>query len=97
MIRGEGKRVSLLAKWLLLGAGALTAFYLSGFVFVLIGNPIRQFTDVLDLLRTVAMTTWIVWAIILRADKIREQQRRARLNELARDIGVEGRPVGQSV
>lgn len=78
----------LLAKWLLLGAGALTAFYLSGFAFVMFGDPALQITAVLDLLRSVAMTTWIVWAVIWSAGKILSKMRQARLSELARDLGV---------
>lgn len=78
----------LLAKWLLLGAGALTAFYLSGFALVMFGDPALQITAVLDLLRSVAMTTWIVWAVIWSAGKILSKMRQARLSELARDLGV---------
>lgn len=78
----------LLAKWLLLGAGALTAFYVSGFVFIMIGDPVHEFTAVLDLLRSVAMTTWIVWAVVWSAERIDSKMRQARLNQLAQDLGV---------
>jgi hypothetical protein len=81
--------VYLLAKWLLLGAGALTAFYVSGFVFNIFGDPAQEFGVVLDLSRSVAMTTWIVWAVIWSAGKILSKMRCDRLGQLAQDLDVD--------
>lgn len=79
----------LLAKWLLLGAGAASAFYLSGFVFVIAGGQGIAFIAVLDLLRAVAMTTWVVWAVVWSAGKVLSKMRCDRLGQLAQDLGVD--------
>lgn len=88
MIRGEGKRVHLLAKLLLLSAGVASAFYVSGFVFIMVDGQVAEFAVVIDLLRAVAMTTWVVWAVIWSAGKILSKMRCDRLDQLAQDLGV---------
>lgn len=77
-----------LLRTVLFMAAALTTLYLLGFLFVLIGSPVRQFTDVLDLLRSVAMTTWVVWAVFFSAGKIMEMVRRRHMEEFADELGV---------
>lgn len=69
-------------------AAALTTVYLMGFLFVLIGNPVNQFANVLDLMRSVAMTSWVVWAIFRTGDRILKGQRKQHMTEFAKEIGM---------
>lgn len=78
----------VLAKWLLFSAGTASAFYVSAFVFTIVDSPVREFAAVLDLLRAVAMTAWIVWAVIWSAGKVIARMRCDRLGQLAKDLGV---------
>lgn len=78
-----------LLRTVLVIAVTLTMLYLLGFLIKLVGSPIRQFTDVLDLMRSIAMTSWIMWAIFFAADKIIKKVRRQRLTEFAAEIGID--------
>lgn len=73
----------------LFAAVAITTLYLLGFLFVLTGDPVHQFTDVLDLLRSVAMTAWIVWAVFFAASLVLKKVREQHLAEFAAEIGVD--------
>jgi cytochrome c biogenesis protein CcdA len=86
---GRGVRVSLLSRSLLLSAGVTSAFYLCGFLFVIIGDPVAGYVAALGLLRSVTMTLWIVWAIISGRDVIVRNIRRQHLEALADDLGID--------
>lgn len=68
---------------------SLTMLYLVGFLIKVIGSPVDQFADVLDLIRSVAMTAWGVWAVFFAADRILTKIREQHLVALAAEIGID--------
>jgi glycopeptide antibiotics resistance protein len=61
-MRGSG---ATLLKTTLTIAVLLTIIYACGFLFVLIGSPVHQFTDVLDLIRSCFIGGWIAVIVVL--------------------------------
>lgn len=77
-----------LLRTTLFGAAALTTIYLLGFLFILIGSPVDQFVDVLDLMRTAAVLAWVMWAVFHAADRVMKELKAQRMAEFADELGV---------
>lgn len=64
-----GKGATLLSKITLTIAILISFIYALGFLFVLIGDPVDQFTDILDLVRSCALSAWVAWVVVIVGDR----------------------------
>jgi cytochrome c biogenesis protein CcdA len=76
-------------------AAVLTFLYSLGFLFVLTGQPVHQFTDILDLMRSAAMIAWPTWAVMWTGEKVVDEVQKLRLALFGQDIGLKPAIVGR--